>query len=172
MHLDQRSFIDTEDAIVVEIILFDAAILQSDFAPQCGADAEDNATLDLGDDGVRVYDHPAIQRANNPMNTDLAILGHLHLGDLGKIGAHGKLYRDAATDTGRQGLSPAGFIGCEIEYAKHTWRFAEQGPAVFDRIFFRGSGQLVDKTSTTKILCVGPTPRQLPVVRPGGSCRT
>ena len=34
MHLDQRSFVDTEDAIVVEIILFDAAILERDFAPQ------------------------------------------------------------------------------------------------------------------------------------------
>src|SRR5262249_50836395 len=37
VHLDLRSFIHAQDAIVIEVMLFHAAILERDLAPECGA---------------------------------------------------------------------------------------------------------------------------------------
>ena len=121
-----RRFVDAQDAIVVEIMLLDAAALQRDLAPQRGADAEDDAALDLRHDRVGVDDLAAIDGANHAPDLDLALLRHLDLGDLGKVGAHGELHRDAAAHALGKGRAPSRLLGGEIEHAEHARLLAEQ----------------------------------------------
>ena len=47
MDLDRRRLVDAQHAIVVEVALLDAAVLERDLALQRGGEAEDDAAFDL-----------------------------------------------------------------------------------------------------------------------------
>src|SRR5204862_7565387 len=93
--------------VVVEIGLFDPAILERDLPPQRTADAEIDATLDLCLHGVGVNHGTAVDRADDPVHPQLACLRHLDLADLGQVAAPPAIEQGhAAPVPGGSGLPP------------------------------------------------------------------
>src|SRR5262245_20904134 len=76
VHLDGRRLVDSHDSNVMEVGLFDPAVLERHATPQGAADSEDYPALDLGLHGVRVHDRPAIDCADEPVDGGLARLRH------------------------------------------------------------------------------------------------
>src|ERR1700730_8914234 len=81
VHFDGRRFVDPQHANVVEVGLLHPAVLQRHLSPKGAADPEDDPTLDLR------FHRAAVDRADDPVHTDLARFGHRDLGDPGQITA-------------------------------------------------------------------------------------
>src|SRR5690349_17702983 len=75
-HLNGRSFAHAKRPIVVEVALLHATVLDRDLAVHGGRQAEVDAALHLGDDGVRVDDQAAVDDARNLVNLDLSLWVH------------------------------------------------------------------------------------------------
>src|SRR5215472_555511 len=87
MHFDRRGLVDPQHAKVVEVGLLHAAVLERHFAPERAADSENDAAFDLCLDRVRVYNHTAIDGADDSVHADLGGLRHGDLGDLCQVAA-------------------------------------------------------------------------------------
>ena len=74
MHLDLGHFVDAQHHVIVEVALFDLAILESDFAVQGSTQTEGDRRLHLRLDRQRVHNGTTVDRTNHPMHADLAIL--------------------------------------------------------------------------------------------------
>src|SRR6516165_521700 len=147
VHLDGRRLVDAHDSNVMEVGLLDPALLERHAAPQGAADSEDYPALDLGLHRVRVHDRPAVDRADDPVDADLARLRHRDLGHLRQITApFAEKHRDAAAPAFGQWLSPSGRPRGDVQDCRRARRFAEEGPAKGDGILLRGCGELVDDT--------------------------
>ena len=96
IHLDRRRLVDAQHAVVVEIALFDAAILEGDFVEERGREAKHDAAFHLRPHRVRVDHHTAVHGADHPCDAHLAALGNLDFGDLRDIAAKHELNRQAA----------------------------------------------------------------------------
>src|SRR5207247_6897312 len=79
MDLHHRHLGETEHAVVVEVALLDATLVDRDFAPQCGREAVHDGALHLRFDDVGVDDGPAVHRADDPVHARRSVGPH---GDL------------------------------------------------------------------------------------------
>src|SRR5438552_1633123 len=64
VHVDQRRLSHAQRPVIVEVVLLHATVLDSDFAPQGGRHAEDDAALHLCLHDVRIDDRAAVDRAH------------------------------------------------------------------------------------------------------------
>ena len=112
-------------------------------------------------DRVWIDNLTAIDGAHDALDADRSVLGDLHLGHLREIGAEDALHRNAAALARRHLLPPAGLFRGQFEHPFGARRFFKQYAAVFDRILtWPAAASSSMKLSTTKMLWVGPTPRQ------------
>src|SRR5215469_585514 len=156
MHLDGRRLVDSHDSNVMEVGLLDPAVLERHAAPQSAADSEDYPALDLGLHSVRVHDSPAIDRADDPVDADLARLRHRNLGHLRQITAPlAEKHRDATAPAFGQRLSPSGRPRGNVQDCRRARRFAEEGTPKGGGILLRGCGELVDEALDHKVVVCG-----------------
>src|SRR5260370_42403193 len=111
MSLDGRRLVYAQDLIFVEMVLLDGRIFERDLAIERRRDAEHDRTLDLRLDGVGIDRDAAIDRADDPADANRSGLRHLDFGNLRHVGREDELEGDAAAETLRQRLSPAGLFG-------------------------------------------------------------
>ena len=93
-------------------------------------------------------------------------------GNFGDVRLAERVQERNALTAATAAASPAGLLRGELEDRPGARRLVEQSPAVLERICFAATASSSMKLSTTKMLCVGPTPRQNAVGIPGGSWRT
>src|SRR5262249_22358272 len=147
---------DPQHLVSVEIGLLDSSVLQGDFAVKCRRDAKDDRALDLGPNGVGINGDAAIDRADDPVNANLSVLRHLDFSNLRHISRKDELKGDAATETLRQGPSPAGFFRSQLEDCLGAGRFVEQCSPIGDWILLRRCRQLVDEAFGHEDVVGGP----------------
>src|SRR5712692_3582633 len=152
VHFDRRRLTHPQHPIVVEVGLLDPPILERDLAPQRRADAEIDAALDLCLHDVGVDHGAAVDRADDSVYAHLACVRHLDFGDLRQIAA--PLAVEQRHPAAARGALP-----------KSARRYST-GSA------FAATASSSTKLSITKMLWVGPTPRQKVVLSTGSSCRT
>src|SRR6516164_3920701 len=109
----------------MEIRLLDAALLQRDFAVQCGGQTENYATLDLRDDGVRIDSEAAIHSERHLAYVDVPAGVHLCLNDGGDRRIERRLHTDAPADASRQRLAPIRLFRHEVQYVLDTRRLSK-----------------------------------------------
>src|SRR5262245_30265531 len=141
--IDLRHLVDAQHAIVVEIRLLNAALVQRDFAIQCGRQTENHAALDLRDDRVRINDEAAIHSERHLAYVDLAVGVHLCLNDGGDRRIEGRLHADAPADAQRQRLAPVGLFRYEVQHALEARRLSEHIASKRDRILAHLVRQLI-----------------------------
>src|SRR6266849_1768727 len=134
MDVDRRRLVDPQHTVVVEVVLFHAAVLECDLAPQRRADPEDDPALDLRLDGVRVHDRPAVDRRHHALDPHDAGLRDADLGDLGDVAPKGVQQGYATRAPGRQRATPSGLLGGELEHRASARRLVEERPPLGDRI--------------------------------------
>src|SRR5471032_387632 len=116
MHFDGRCLINPQHPVIREVGLFDAAVLDRDLAIKRCGDAEDNASLDLRFNGVRIDHHAAIHHA------DHAVHGHFTVAVHGHIDHHAEEAAERVHDRYPTSLAlwwrvaPAGFTGGDVEH--------------------------------------------------------
>ncbi len=170
MDVDGRRLVDAQHAVVVEIALLHAALVDRDLAIERRSQPEEETALQLRDDGVGIDGDAGVDRAGDAMHADLAVAIDLDVGDGGDEARERNLYRDAAAAARRQGIAPAGLLRRKLQRrleARHL--VAELGEAEFDGILAGLFGQLVDEAFDGEDVVVRPTPRQKPVGTAGGS---
>src|SRR5499433_3158241 len=173
VHLDGRRLVDSHDSNVMEVGLLDPAVLERHAAPQDAADSEDYPALGLGLHRVRVYDRPAIDCADNPVDADLARLRHRDLGHLRQITApFAEKHRDAAAAAFGQRRSPSGRLRGDVQDCRRARRFAKKGPAKRGGILLRGCGELVDETLNHEVVVRDSDASPEPGFKTGSSWRT
>ena len=111
--------------IVVEMPLYDPAVLDRNFALQGSSQAVDRPAFHLGLDGVGIDNPARIDAAPHFVNPDRAIRDG-NFRDLADDAAEGFHDGDTARPSGRKRLAPAGFFGNLVEHGAMTRRFAEQ----------------------------------------------
>src|SRR6266851_10386623 len=89
--LDRRRLIHAQYLVGVEIGLLDTSVFDGDLAIERRRDAEDNRALDLRLDSVGIDDGAAIDRADDPPDTNRAIPRHFDFGNLRHVGREGEL---------------------------------------------------------------------------------
>ena len=131
---------------------------------------EDDAALDLRPDGIGIDDRAAIHRADHATHRTSPSLRDLDFGNLRQVAAEGELDGDATTDAlaGKR-LSPAGLLAASSSTALARGALSSSARRYATGSFFAAAASSSMKLSTTKTLCVGPTPRQKAVGMPGGS---
>ncbi len=94
MDFHDGHFVQAQHRIVVEVPLFHPPVLEGDLTVKRRGEAEDDAAFHLRADGVRVYHRTAVDRADNPMDSDLTLLGNRdfrHLShEAAERGVHGQ----------------------------------------------------------------------------------
>ena len=116
MYLYRRSLAHAQRPVVVEVVLLHATVLDSDFAPQGGRHAEDDAALHLRFHDLRIDDGAAVDRAHHAGDAHLPLPRHRHLGDLRDVAAECMQQRDPAPGSWRERLSPARLRRGELEH--------------------------------------------------------
>jgi hypothetical protein len=71
--------------------ILDTAVLQGDLAIERGRDAEDDCALNLRLDGIRIDDGAAIDREDDPPDTNHSVPQHFDLSDVREIGPKDEL---------------------------------------------------------------------------------
>ena len=142
--LDLRRLVHPQIAVVVEVALLDGAVLQGDVAVQRGAQAEEQAALNLRLDGARIDGDAAVDRGDRAAQPHLALRRHLGLDDEAHMAAERRAERDAAPDPRGQGArAPADFARGQIEHAQRARVLGEQRAPVVERILAGGMRELV-----------------------------
>src|SRR5580765_190059 len=153
MHLDRRSLIHSQDAVVVKVRLLDPAILERHFTPQRGADAVHDAALDLRLDDLGVDDLAAVHRAYDPVHAYISRAGHFDFGYLRQVAAPAAVEKGNATPAAPwQWLAPSALLGREVQHGQGARRLAQHGTAERHRILRRRGGELVDEALDDEII--------------------
>ena len=79
MDVDRRRLVDPQHAVIVEIALLHAALVNGDLAIERGRRAEDQPALQLRDDGVGIDGDAGVDRAGDAMHVDIAVIDRLPL---------------------------------------------------------------------------------------------
>ena len=74
MHVDVRHLVDAQHAVIVEVGLLHAALLDRDLAVQRGGQAEDQPALQLRDDGIGIDRDAGVHRRRHPAQMHLAVI--------------------------------------------------------------------------------------------------
>src|SRR5258706_4281039 len=90
MNLDSRNLVDPQHAVIVEIALPHAALIDGDLAIERRRQPEDQAALHFRDDGVGIDCDPGVDCGNDAPHVNLAVCINFDLGD----------GRDEACETG------------------------------------------------------------------------
>jgi hypothetical protein len=98
MDLDRRRLADAQHLVGVEVGLLAPAIFQRYLAIERGGEAENGRALDLRPDKIGIDHNAAVNGADDPPDTNSAILRHFNLGDQRQIGPEDELDRDATAD--------------------------------------------------------------------------
>ena len=88
----------------MEIALLEGAVLHRHAAVERGAQAKQDAALDLRLDGARIDGDSAIDRRDRAAQAHLALPRNLGLDDETHVAAEGRAQSHAAADPGGQGL--------------------------------------------------------------------
>src|SRR5262249_7007062 len=147
---------DPQHLVSVEIGLLDSSVLQGNLAVKCCRDAKDDRALDLSPNGVGINGDAAIDSADDPVNANLSVLRHLDFSNLRHISRKDELKGDAATETLRLGLSPAGFCSSQFEDCLGAGGLVEQSSPIGDWISLRRCRQLVDEAFGHEDVVRGP----------------
>ena len=110
VHVDSRHFVDAQHAVVAEVGLLDAAVLDRDLAVKRGRQTEDDAALHLRANRVGIDLHAAIDDAPHMRRLDHAFLVDADLNDLRDEAAEADAERDATALSRRQRLAPSGLV--------------------------------------------------------------
>jgi hypothetical protein len=144
VHLGDRDLGDPHHRVGVEVRLLDAPGVERDLAVERRRRRVDRAALHLRLDLVRVDRDPAVDRTDDPVDADGAIVGDGHLGDMGRVARVGEADRDATRLSGRERRAPAGLGRGELQHRLVAGRLPEQGAAVLVGILASLVRQLVD----------------------------
>src|SRR5215211_951021 len=79
MHFNSRRLVHTQDLVLIEVGLLDAAVFQRDLPVERRRDAEVDRALDLRLDGIGIDDGAAIDRADDALHSNRSVLRHLDL---------------------------------------------------------------------------------------------
>src|SRR6266581_4694651 len=145
VHLDLGHFAHAQHAVVVEVRLLDAAVLERDLPVEGRGEAVHDCTLDLALDDVRVHGHAAVHRGHDAMHLRRAVLADRDLSDLRAKAAEGKHHCDTAVNADGERLAPARFFGGELERALVARLLAEERAPELERILARRVRELVDE---------------------------
>ena len=145
LDLDRRSLVDAQHAVVVEVRLLDAAVLERDLAPQRRGDAEDDAALHLRHDGIGIDGDAGVDDADDAVDVHLADVGDRDLGDLRHVASERVVHAYAAAASVAQRLAPAGNFRRAVQDVQRARIIAEHRAAVLDGVLFRDRRQLVDE---------------------------
>src|SRR5712691_6248613 len=74
--LDRRRLIHAQDLVGIEVGLLDTAVFESDLAIERRRDAEHDCALDLRPDGIGIDDGAAIDRTDDPPDTNCSAARH------------------------------------------------------------------------------------------------
>ncbi len=96
VHFDLGHFIHAQHAVIVEVTLFDLALLEGDLAVHDGPEAEADTALHLGGDDVGIDGRAAVHRAHHSIDLDLAVGVDADLRDLRHISVERLGDRDPA----------------------------------------------------------------------------
>src|SRR5947207_2869859 len=84
--------------------------------PMRRGQAEDNRALHLRPHRVRIHHRPAINRADDAVNPDLALLRYRDFRHVREKAPERFVQSDATSATGGHSRSPAGFLGHELKH--------------------------------------------------------
>src|SRR3989442_1464453 len=153
VHRDRRRLIDSQDAIVVKVRLFDPTVLERDFAPQGGTDAVHHPALDLRLDNVWIDDLAAVHRAHDPMYPYIARPADLDFSDLREVRAPAVVEQcDPTAAPPRHWFAPSGFLRREVQHGHSARRLAQEGTAERHRILPRRGSELVDEALDDEVV--------------------
>ena len=93
--LDRWRLVDAQHAVVVKVALFDAAILEGDFAEQRGRETKYDAAFHLRLHRIRVDHYTAVHGTDHAYDAHLAVLGNFDFGNLCDIAAKHELNRQS-----------------------------------------------------------------------------
>ena len=114
VRLDDRSLGDPEHRVGVEVGLLDAPLVDRDLAVEGGRQRVDEPALHLGVDLVWVDGDPAVDRTDDLVDTDRAVLGDRDLGDMRGVAAVGEADGDAPP-VARRRRAPVGLGRRQLE---------------------------------------------------------
>src|ERR1700693_5624307 len=106
MHLDRRSFTDSDRIVSIKISLLDSAILNCDLILQRRAQSINNRAFGLRTYRLRIHDLPAIHGGYDTIDLEVAALDR-HFRHFGKITSEGMIASDAAPLALGQRIRPA-----------------------------------------------------------------
>src|ERR1700722_9918541 len=86
VNLDGRRLVHAENLVRMEVGLLHTAVLERDLTIERRSDAEDDRALNLRLDCVGIDDGAAIDRADDPADTNRAILRYFNFGNLRHMG--------------------------------------------------------------------------------------
>ncbi len=155
MNLDLRRLVDAQHAVVVEVGLLHAPLVDGDLAIERGGQAEDQPAFELRDDGIGIDGNAGIDRGGDAAQMHLALFVDFRLHHGRDETGERRLHADAASDARRQRLAPAGFLRREIERGEKARLFSKHRPAEIDRILAGLARQFVHEAFDGKHVVVG-----------------
>src|ERR1700722_4621196 len=141
-----RHLVHAQDAITVEVVLLDMAVLERNRAIQRCPQPEANSAFHLCGDDVGIDGRTAVDRAHDPIDLDVACIIDADLGNLGNESLERLGNRDAAALalwTG--GARPAGLLGSQFQHALHAGLMLEELAAERKGVYACGLRHLVDE---------------------------
>ncbi len=106
MDLDLRRLVDMHHSVVVEVALLDTPLCDGDLAVEGSRQPENESPFDLSRNGIRIYDGPTIDGADDAPEVDLAAPIHLDFRYRRDVGSEHALNGDTASDAAGQSASP------------------------------------------------------------------
>src|SRR5882762_341622 len=143
VHADPRRLVDAQHAVIAEVGLLDATVLDRDLPMERGRQAENDAALHLRANRVGIHLDTAIDHAPYVRRVDGTILVDANLSDLGDEAAEADAQRNAAALSCRQGFAPAGLRRRELQDGFRTRILVQQGDSVGKWILLRVGRELV-----------------------------
>ena len=155
VNVDLRRLIDAQHAVVVEVGLLDAPLVDGDLAVERGGQAEDQPAFELRHDGIGIDGDAGIDRGGDAAQMHLALFVDFGFHHGRDEAAERRLHADAAPDARRQRLAPIGFLRHEIERGQQARVFSKHAAAEVDRILARLARQLVHEAFDGEHIVVG-----------------
>ena len=155
MNLDLRRLVDAQHAVVMEVGLLDASLVDGDLAVERGGQAEDQPAFELRHDRVGIDGDAGIDRRGDAAQLHFALFVDFGFHHGRDEAAERRLHADAAPDARRQRLAPVGFFRHEIERRQQPRLLAEHGAAEVDRILARLARQFVHEAFDGEHVVVG-----------------
>jgi hypothetical protein len=139
-------------AVVMEIALLDAALVECDAVVESCGQGEQRPTLNLRWDGIRVDHDAAIDRGGRPAQTDLAVGVDFHFEDERSTATKAVVHSDTASVARGERGPPAGSPGGLLPDAARSRVHSQQGAAMIERVPLGRMGEFVEETRRRNIM--------------------